>query len=101
MTDSLADAVERDATALRDELHSGTWRPTAAEQQLADDLAHGHWDAHWLRSGLRDHPTTAMGGRLLAVLHPAATVAESAGSESADRALLALRTLIDAIAPAP
>jgi hypothetical protein len=42
-TVSLADAVRRDAAALLDAHRAGTWTPTAAEQDLAENLARAHW----------------------------------------------------------
>ncbi|MGI5526809.1 hypothetical protein ACQEVX_05080 [Streptomyces syringium] len=99
MAESLAEAVRRDAANLLADLRQGAWQPSGAEQQLADDLARGQWDSHWLRSGLRDQPPAVMAGRLVAVLHPAATVAETAGADT-DAALRQLRVLMDAVAPA-
>lgn len=99
MAEPLAEAVRRDAANLLADLRQGAWRPSAAEQQPADDLARGQWDWHWLRSGLRDQPPAVAAGRLVAVLHPAVTVAETTGADT-DAALRQPRVLVDAVAPA-
>ena len=57
----LAQAVLRDAEALLEAFRRGYWVPDPAERELAEDLAHGRWDAHFLRAALRELPASVRG----------------------------------------
>jgi hypothetical protein len=64
-------------------------------------VARGHWSGAWLRAALREAEPAVTGGQFGPVLHSAASVLECAGGDQEHGMLLALRQLVDAIAPAP
>ncbi|MFF5131087.1 hypothetical protein ACFY41_29705 [Streptomyces syringium] len=83
-------------TALLTQYTTRAWEPTPAEHEFAEDLARAQTSAAWLRSGLREAPA----GRLADVLIPAAAVLERESPLPEDL-VLAVRRLLDAVAPPP
>lgn len=100
-TSVVADALRRDAAVLLEEYRDGRWVPDPAEHELAELVARGRWDAHFLRAALRAAAVRAAvrAGRLAAVLAPAAdVVGQQAGAEDP---VLQLRVLADALTARP
>jgi len=95
----LAQALRRDAAVLLEAYRAGSWVPDAAERELAEGLARGRWDAHFLRAALREVPAPVRSGRLVDVLAPAADIVDQA--VGAEDAVLQLRVLVDALTAAP
>lgn len=94
-TSAVAEALRRDAAVLLEEYRAGQWVPEPAEHELAEQVARGRWDAHFLRAALREVPAAVRAGRLADVLAPAAdVVGQEAG---ADDTVLQLRVLVDAL----
>ncbi|MEV6672849.1 hypothetical protein [Streptomyces sp. NPDC051162] len=93
--DPTATALHRDAAALLEAYAAGTWTPTQAEREHAEDVARGRLTAQWLRAGARQAPPS----RLADVLALAAAVAETVADDQAAAAMLAVRQLLDAVAP--
>ncbi|MEU2872991.1 hypothetical protein ABZ769_27970 [Streptomyces olivoreticuli] len=85
-----------DVAALLAEYEARTWVPTQAERAFAEDLARGQTSGARLRAGLREAPP----GRLIDVLVPAAAVLEREPPLPEDL-VLAVRRLLDAVAPLP
>jgi hypothetical protein len=95
----LAEALRCDAAVLLESYRAGTWVPDPAERELAEGLAHGRWDAHFLRAALREAAPEVQAGRLVDVLAPAANIVDS--EPGAGDAVLQLRVLVDALTTWP
>jgi hypothetical protein len=88
-----------DAAVLLDSYRSGAWVPDPAERDLAEGLARGRWDAHFLRAALREVAPGVRAGRLIDVLAPAADIVDQAAG--AEDVVLQLRVLVDALTTWP
>jgi hypothetical protein len=98
-TSALGEAVRRDAAVLLESYRSGTWVPDPAERELAEGLARSRWDAHVLRTVLREPAPGVRGGRLVDVLAPAADIVDQ--EPGAEDVVLQLRVLVDALTTWP
>ncbi|CAG7623783.1 hypothetical protein [Actinacidiphila bryophytorum] len=67
---------------------AGTWVPEPTERELAEGLARSRWDAHVLRTALREAAPEARSGRLVNMLAPAADIVDD------DRRCLAVSAYI-------
>ncbi|MER5781251.1 hypothetical protein ABT104_05910 [Streptomyces mobaraensis] len=85
-----------EVTALLAQYTTRAWEPTPAERAFAENLARAQASPVWLRVGLREAPP----GRLAEVLVPAAVVLERE-SQPPEDVVLAVRRLLDAVAPPP
>ncbi|KJY41974.1 hypothetical protein VR41_10055 [Streptomyces sp. NRRL B-1568] len=92
----VVDVMTADVSALLAEYEARTWEPTHRERAFAEDLARGQTSSTWLRAGLREAPP----GRLADVLVPVAAVLEREPALPEDL-VLAVRRLLDAVAPLP
>lgn len=93
-----ADSTRREAAALLDEYGSGTWNPADAEHAFAEDLARGGLSGPELRASLREAPA----GRLTDLITRATPVFEQTRTDNtAEKLRLALRPLLDELAPLP
>ncbi|MFF7199130.1 hypothetical protein ACIOC1_33975 [Streptomyces sp. NPDC088197] len=94
-TSALGEALRRDAAVLLESYRSGTWVPDPAERDLAEALARGRWNAHFMRTALREAAPEVRAGRLIDILAPAADILDqAAGGEGV---VLQLRVLVDAL----
>jgi hypothetical protein len=98
-TSALGAALRRDAAVLLESYRSGDWVPDPAERELAEGLAHGRWDAHFLRAALREAAPGVRAGRLVDVLAPAADIVDQ--GQGAEDVVLQLRVLVDALTARP
>jgi hypothetical protein len=90
--------VRRDAAALLDAHHAGTWTP-ATERDLAESLARVHWTGNSFRAALRELPPAVRSGHLMNVLEPAIDVLDQAVVD--EDTVLQLRVLVDALIAVP
>lgn len=92
---ALGEAVRRDAAVLLESYRASTWVPDPDERDLAEGLARGRWDAHFLPAALREVAPGVQGGRLINVLAPAADILDQVAA--GEDIVLQLRVLIDAL----
>ncbi|MEC3992018.1 hypothetical protein VSR01_00065 [Actinacidiphila sp. DG2A-62] len=98
-TSALGQALCRDAAVLLESYRAGAWVPDPAERDLAEGLARGRWDAHFLRAALREVAPEVRAGRLIDVLAPAADILDQAAA--GEDVVLQLRVLVDALTTWP
>lgn len=84
---------------LLESYRAGTWVPGPAERDLAEGLARGRWDAHFLRAALREVAPGVRAGQLIDVLAPAADIVDQAAGGG--DVVLQLRVLVDALTTWP
>jgi hypothetical protein len=99
ITSALGQALCRDAAVLLEGYRAGAWVPDPAERDLAEGLARGRWDGHFLRAALREVAPEVRDGRLIDVLAPAADIVDQAagGEDVAPQ----VRVLVDALTTRP
>ncbi|MGA5134989.1 hypothetical protein ACPCTO_34920 [Streptomyces olivoreticuli] len=90
--------VSRVADALGKEYADSTWKPTSEERHFAEDLARGALSGSRLREAFREAPP----GRLAHLLTLVTPVFERVQADQETEELrLALRGLLDSLAPLP
>ncbi|GAA0347004.1 hypothetical protein [Streptomyces blastmyceticus] len=93
-----ADSTRREAGALLDEYDSDAWKPADVERAFAEDLARGRLSGSQLRAALREAPP----GRLTDLITRATPAFEQTRTDgAAEKLRLALRPLLDKLAPLP